>query len=67
MYTIKISQSTMFAFSGEYLTMRMRKETFQAMLRQDIGWFDEPRNNTGALCARLSSDASKMQGVTPMK
>ena len=56
----------MFAFSGEYLTMRMRKETFQAMLRQNIGWFDEPRNNTGALCARLSSDASKIQGVMPM-
>lgn len=56
-------QSFMFAISGESLTMRLRKEAFEAMLRQEMGWFDEERNSTGALCARLSSDAAKIQGV----
>lgn len=57
-------QAFMFAISGENLTVRMRKLAFEAMLKQEIGWFDEKRNSTGALCARLSSDASKIQGVS---
>jgi len=53
----------MLAWSGEILTMRMRKEGFEAMLKQEIGWFDLPENNTGALCQKLSGDASAVQGV----
>ena len=34
------------------------------MLRQEIAFFDDYRNSTGALCARLSSDASRVQGCT---
>ena len=34
------------------------------MLRQEIGWFDQERNSTGALLARLADDASKVQGAT---
>ena len=26
-----------------------------------MGWYDMPENNTGALCARLSGDVSKVQ------
>jgi hypothetical protein len=26
-----------------------------------MGWYDLPENNTGALCARLSGDAAKIQ------
>ena len=29
----------------------------QAMLKQEMGWFDREKNNTGALCARLSTSA----------
>lgn len=57
-------QGTMFAASGEKMTMRMRKDAFEAMLRQEMGWFDQQDNSTGALCAWLSSDASKVQGAT---
>ena len=28
---------------------------------QEMGWYDLPENNTGALCARLSGDAAKIQ------
>ena len=44
--------------------MRLRSSLLGAMLRQEIGWFDEKRNNTGALCARLAGDAAKVQGGT---
>ena len=52
-----------FTVSGENLTSRLRSRSFRAMLRQDIGWFDNERNSTGALTTRLANDASQVQGV----
>ncbi|XP_036965462.1 bile salt export pump isoform X1 [Acanthopagrus latus] len=57
-------QGFAFAKSGELLTRRLRKLGFQAMLRQEIGWFDDPRNSPGALTTRLATDASMVQGAT---
>ena len=57
-------QGWMFGLSGENLTKRLRRDAFEAMLRQEIGWHDMQENNTGALCARLSGDAGKVQGAT---
>ncbi|CAF2830163.1 unnamed protein product [Rotaria sp. Silwood2] len=53
----------MFACSGEALTKRLRAKAFRAILRQEIAWFDHPDNNTGALCTRLSNEATIIQGV----
>jgi len=50
-----------FAKSGEELTMRMRKLTFAAILRQEMGYFDSEMNSVGALITRLSSDASAIK------
>ena len=33
------------------------------MLRQEIAWFDQKTNSTGALATRLASDASEVKGV----
>ncbi|KAB5577252.1 hypothetical protein PHYPO_G00207770 [Pangasianodon hypophthalmus] len=57
-------QGYSFAKSGELLTRRLRKIGFQAMLRQEIGWFDDPTNSPGALTTRLATDASMVQGAT---
>ena len=54
----------MFGIAGERLTLRLRKLAFSAMLRQEIAWYDDSKNTTGALCSRLSSDASSVQGVS---
>uniref|UniRef100_A0A3P9JV34 ATP-binding cassette, sub-family B (MDR/TAP), member 11a n=1 Tax=Oryzias latipes TaxID=8090 RepID=A0A3P9JV34_ORYLA len=35
-----------------------------AMLKQEIGWFDDPENSPGALTTRLATDASMVQGAT---
>ncbi|CAF3496524.1 unnamed protein product [Rotaria sp. Silwood1] len=56
-----------FAKSGEELTMRMRKMTFSAMLRQEISYFDYESNSTGALITRLSKDASALKGLTGVR
>ncbi|KAJ8004768.1 hypothetical protein DPEC_G00139710 [Dallia pectoralis] len=54
-----------FAFgkSGELLTMRIRKQVFNAILRQEIGWFDDNDNAVGVLTTRLASDASLVKGA----
>ncbi|XP_061464554.1 bile salt export pump isoform X2 [Rhineura floridana] len=57
-------QGYTFAKSGELLTRRLRKTGFQAMLGQEIGWFDDHRNSPGALTTRLATDASQVQGAT---
>ena len=50
--------------AGERLTLRLRSETFEAILKQEIGWFDDQRNSTGALVTRLSNDAAQVEGVS---
>ena len=50
-------QGIMFGIAGENLVMRVRKRMLESMLNQEIGWFDEDRNNTGALSSRLSYNA----------
>ena len=51
------------AKAGENLTLRLRQMTFAAMLRQEIGWFDDKRNQVGALTSRLATDASLVRQV----
>ena len=42
----------------------LRSITFKAMLRQEIAWFENKKNSTGALTVRLASDASCAKGVS---
>jgi len=57
-------QAFMFSVSGEFLTMRVRQITFKALLRQEVSYFDDHKNTTGALTTRLATDASAIQGAT---
>ncbi len=57
-------QTYMFSVAGVRLTSRLRSLTFGAMMRQEIAWFDDTKNAVGALCARLASDCSSVQGAT---
>jgi len=50
--------------SGEALTKRIRQRVFEALLRQQIAFFDDPRNHTGTLTTILATDASAVQGAT---
>ncbi|XP_070643733.1 phosphatidylcholine translocator ABCB4 isoform X6 [Bos indicus] len=57
-------QGFTFGKAGEILTTRLRLMAFKAMLRQDMSWFDDHKNSTGALSTRLAMDASQVQGAT---
>lgn len=57
-------QSVMFAYSGELLTKRLRSQAFRAILRQDMTYFDQSTHSTGALCTRLATEASAVQGAS---
>ena len=63
-YYYVFCQTVCFDVAGETLTARLRSLSFKAMLRQEIGWYDEERNSTGALTTRLASDAGQVQGVS---
>ncbi|XP_059026987.1 phosphatidylcholine translocator ABCB4 isoform X3 [Mustela lutreola] len=56
-------QGFTFGKAGEILTTRLRSLAFRAMLRQDMSWFDDHKNSTGALSTRLATDASQVQGI----
>ncbi|XP_038611568.1 phosphatidylcholine translocator ABCB4-like isoform X1 [Tachyglossus aculeatus] len=56
-------QGYTFGKAGEILTGRLRFLAFRAMLRQDMSWFDDPRNSPGALTTQLATDAAQVQGV----
>jgi ATP-binding cassette subfamily B (MDR/TAP) protein 1 len=60
-------QGWMFSISGQRLTERVRIYMFSHMLKQEMGWFDQDKNNTGALCARLSNNAEAISGATGAK
>ncbi|KAL2489767.1 ABC transporter B family member 2 [Forsythia ovata] len=52
-----------FGIMGERLTLRVRKMMFTAMLRNEIGWFDDVSNTSAMLASRLESDATLLQTV----
>ncbi|XP_072365307.1 ATP-dependent translocase ABCB1-like isoform X2 [Scyliorhinus torazame] len=54
-------QGFMFGKAGETLTQKLRYMAFKAMLRQEIAWFDDKNNSTGALTTRLATEASQVQ------
>ncbi|XP_071944971.1 ATP-dependent translocase ABCB1-like [Antedon mediterranea] len=60
-------QNWMFSISGENLTMRLRTKAFEAMLRQDMAWYDDSHHSTGALTTRLATDASNVKGATGIR
>ncbi|XP_041365768.1 ATP-dependent translocase ABCB1-like isoform X2 [Gigantopelta aegis] len=66
-FLTNLLQGFMFGKSGEELTLRLRKSAFKAMLRQEIAYFDDHKNNVGALTTRLATDASQVQGATGIR
>lgn len=52
-----------FGIMGERLTLRVREEMFSAILRNEIGWFDNTENTSSMLASRLESDATLLRTV----
>ncbi|CBI31730.3 unnamed protein product, partial [Vitis vinifera] len=47
-----------FGIMGEKMTERVRRMMFSAMLRNEVGWFDEEDNSADTLSMRLANDAT---------
>ncbi|KAI0492261.1 hypothetical protein KFK09_026530 [Dendrobium nobile] len=52
-----------FGVAGGKLIERIRSLSFEKVVRQEISWFDEPANTSGAIGARLSSDAASVKSL----
>ncbi|XP_048129254.1 ABC transporter B family member 21-like [Rhodamnia argentea] len=50
-----------FAVAGCKLIKRIRSMSFEKVVHMDIGWFDETEHSSGAIGARLSTDATSVR------
>ncbi|KAF3967837.1 hypothetical protein CMV_008211 [Castanea mollissima] len=56
-------QNYFFGVAGGRLIERIRSLTFEKVVHQEISWFDDPANSSGAVGARLSTDASTVRSL----
>uniref|UniRef100_A0A5B7B9Y0 Putative ABC transporter B family member 9-like isoform X1 n=1 Tax=Davidia involucrata TaxID=16924 RepID=A0A5B7B9Y0_DAVIN len=56
-------QNYFFGVAGGKLIQRIRALSFEKVVHQEISWFDDPANSSGAVGARLSSDASTVRSL----
>ena len=63
-FILNILQGFSFSIVGERLTTRLRVDVFRALMRQNIGWFDDPKNGVGSLTSTLSTDTSLIHYTT---
>ena len=61
--TASIVQHYNFAVMGERLTERVRGQMFAKILTFEVGWFDEDKNSSAAVCARLATQATKVRSL----
>jgi ATP-binding cassette subfamily B (MDR/TAP) protein 1 len=55
-------QSYSFNFMGQRLAQRVRVMMMEALLKQEVAYFDRDANSSGALTSKLSSDAMAIRG-----
>ncbi|XP_020579675.1 ABC transporter B family member 4-like isoform X1 [Phalaenopsis equestris] len=56
-------RSCLFAIAGAKLIRRIRLMTFQKVVNMEIAWFDKVENSSGAIGARLSTDAATLRSL----
>ncbi|KAJ9187945.1 hypothetical protein P3X46_003353 [Hevea brasiliensis] len=52
-----------FSVAGSKLIQRIRSMCFEKVVHMEIGWFDEPEHSSGAIGARLSTDAATVRAL----
>ncbi|GMH15726.1 hypothetical protein Nepgr_017567 [Nepenthes gracilis] len=60
---VNVCQHYNFACMGEYLTKRVRERMLSKIMTFEVGWFDDERNSTGAVCSRLADDANVVRSL----
>ncbi|XP_024374420.1 ABC transporter B family member 11 [Physcomitrium patens] len=52
-----------FGVIGQRLIRRIRRLTFEKVLRNEVAWFDEDDNSSGSIGTRLSTDAAAVRSM----
>ncbi|RDX91485.1 ABC transporter B family member 11, partial [Mucuna pruriens] len=52
-----------FGVAGSKLIKRIRKMCFKKVVHMEVSWFDEAENSSGAIGARLSTDAASVRAL----
>jgi len=58
-----IVQGSSFGLINGRMTSRVRRETFRAMLRSEMGFFDDKDNSVGQLTSKLTTDAALVKAT----
>ncbi|GJR16652.1 ABC transporter B family member 19 [Tanacetum coccineum] len=56
-------QHYFFSIMGENLTTRVRRMMLAAIMRNEVGWFDEEEHNSSLVAARLATDAADVKSA----
>lgn len=60
---VNVLQHYNFAYMGEHLTKRIRERMLSKILTFEVGWFDQDKNSSGAICSRLATDAHVVRSL----
>jgi len=58
------TQKFCFGVVGENITLHVRHQLYQSLLKKHIGWFDARQNAPGVLTSVLASDAQTLNGAS---
>ncbi|XP_004304963.1 PREDICTED: ABC transporter B family member 15-like [Fragaria vesca subsp. vesca] len=60
---INLLEHYSFAYIGEHLSNRIREMMLTKILSFEVGWFDDDRNSSGAICSKLTKDAEQVRSL----
>jgi ATP-binding cassette subfamily B (MDR/TAP) protein 1 len=63
-FAFLFSQQIGTGYVGERITCKIRSLVFQSLLRQEISFFDDPKNSAAILSTRLSVDSEQIRRIT---
>ncbi|KAG2581603.1 hypothetical protein PVAP13_6KG059400 [Panicum virgatum] len=58
-----ILQHYIYGIVGEKAMKNLREDLFSAVLRNELGWFEKPKNGVGFLTSRIVSDTSTVKTI----
>ncbi|GAA57022.1 multidrug resistance protein 2 [Clonorchis sinensis] len=62
-----LAQGYFLGVAGESLVKRVRVNTFEAMMNQEMAWFDRPENQVGILTTKLADEVAKVRSVSGLQ
>jgi ABC-type multidrug transport system fused ATPase/permease subunit len=62
-FLIPVVRRTFYAIVGEHVSCGMRVACFQGLLQHDLEYFNKPENSTGAIAARMDTEADYIKRI----